>query len=170
MFAFLSTNEQDEAQKEISKLFTEPNRASAKEILGEQEPTAKKTKNKKLNVLAELATACGQINTFANRMEILNINQEMCYYISSLRENNLRFEEYWPSQAATLPILYSVAKMFCLIPASSVASESAFSVANFIQRKERSGLSACMLRYSLLLIEKDKLKEIEFNDNNVSEE
>ena len=28
----------------------------------------------------------------ANRMEILNINQEMCYYISSLRENNLRFE------------------------------------------------------------------------------
>ena len=45
-------------------------------------------------------------------------------------------------------------------PASSVSSESAFSVANYLARKERSSLSPESLRMTMLLIEEEKLKSI----------
>ena len=48
-------------------------------------------------------------------------------------------------------MLASAVRKYCIIPASSVAVESAFSEANFIQRKERSSLSSKNLRYTLVL-------------------
>jgi hypothetical protein len=47
-----------------------------------------------------------------------------------------------------------------MIQASSVASESAFSIANYIQRKERSSLSAENLRYSIFLREMAKIEKL----------
>jgi hypothetical protein len=48
-------------------------------------------------------------------------------------------------------MLASAVRKYCIIPASSIAVESAFSEANFIQRKERSSLSSKNLRFTLVL-------------------
>ena len=48
-------------------------------------------------------------------------------------------------------MLASLVRKYLIIPASSVSSESAFSVANFIQRKERSTLSSKALKKSIIL-------------------
>ena len=45
--------------------------------------------------------------------------------------------------------------------ATSFASESAFSVAGYIQRKERTRLSSKNLRFTILAKQMDKLIEIE---------
>ncbi len=54
-------------------------------------------------------------------------------------------------------------KKINIISATSAPSESAFSVAGYIQRRERSRLSSQNLRYSLLTKQADKLNEIEVN-------
>jgi hypothetical protein len=45
----------------------------------------------------------------------------------------------------------TIVRKYCIIPSSSVPSESAFSVANFIQRKERNSLSSKCIKYSMVL-------------------
>jgi hypothetical protein len=47
--------------------------------------------------------------------------------------------------------LARLVRHYCIMPMTSVASESAFSMAGYIQRKHRSSLSATTLRYSMLL-------------------
>ncbi|CAF4788840.1 unnamed protein product, partial [Rotaria sp. Silwood2] len=61
------------------------------------------------------------------------------------------FQEYWNKIQHYLPILTRMVRHFCIMPITSVASESAFSMAGCIQRKQRSSLSATTLRYSMLL-------------------
>ena len=51
-----------------------------------------------------------------------------------------------------------------MIQASSVASESAFSIANYVKRKERSALSAENLRYSMFLREKQIIEKFSKNE------
>jgi hypothetical protein len=68
---------------------------------------------------------------------------------------------FWRINQDLLPMLSFLVRRFCIIPASSVPSESASSVANFIQRKERSALSASQLRYSIML--RDEAKVINLN-------
>ena len=51
------------------------------------------------------------------------------------------------------PILTAFVRRYSLIPAASVPSEAAFSIANFIQRKERSVMSSKMLRISMIMKE-----------------
>ena len=54
-----------------------------------------------------------------------------------------------------MPLLSKLVRNYCITHASSVPSDSAFSMANYIQRKQRSSLSSKQLRYQMLL--KDKL-------------
>lgn len=67
--------------------------------------------------------------------------------------------EFWKDQNQ-LPKLKKYALELLTSPASSVSSESAFSVANYLARKERSSLSPESLRMTMLLIEEEKLKSI----------
>ena len=64
-------------------------------------------------------------------------------------------------------MLSSLVKKYCIISASSVPSESDFSIGNFIQRKERSSLSAEMLKYSILLRETFKIENLVKNNESV---
>ena len=57
--------------------------------------------------------------------------------------------------------LLTKAQRFYIMSATSVASESAFSVAGYIQRKERTRLSSKNLRFTILAKQMDKLIEIE---------
>ena len=49
---------------------------------------------------------------------------------------------------------------YCLISATSVPSESIFSIAGYIQPKERCKLSSRMLRFLILAKQKQQLKNI----------
>ena len=67
---------------------------------------------------------------------------------------------YWRDHERKLPKLSSLVRKYGMIQASSVASESAFSIANYIQRKERSSLSAKNLRYSIFLRDMPKIDKL----------
>ena len=53
-------------------------------------------------------------------------------------------------------------KTYSLICATSVASESIFSIAGYIQRMERYRLSSKMLRFLILTKQNNKLDKIKF--------
>jgi len=90
-----------------------------------------------------------------------SIKDEISYFTSSLRKiKSVDFAEYWQSNKDNLPLLYSKVLDTCIIPATSIASESAFSVAGFIQRKERSSLKPKTLRYSIISKDFIKLNEL----------
>ncbi len=97
---------------------------------------------------------------------IINLNQEIALYISS-SNCSLEFSEFWKKNEPKLPILAAFVKRYCLIPASSVPSEAAFSMANYIQRKERSALLSKMLRISMVM--KDCFSESHVNYLNETE-
>ena len=65
------------------------------------------------------------------------------------KESN--FENFWFNLHSEIPKLANLTKKYNAISASSVPSESAFSVANYIQRKQRSNLSPNSLKYSMVL-------------------
>lgn len=93
--------------------------------------------------------------------KLYTIQQEIGYYISSI-DKNTEFQEYWNKNQHHLPILSRMVKHFCIMPITSIASETAFSMAGYIQRKHRSSLSATTLRYSMLL------KNLELHHINLS--
>jgi hypothetical protein len=62
---------------------------------------------------------------------------------------------FWKEYGLDLPILSTMARCYLSAPATSVQSESAFSVSAHYGRKERSRLSADNLAMSVFL--KDKL-------------
>ena len=59
--------------------------------------------------------------------------------------------------------LYEQMKKINLISETSVPSESIFSVAGYIQRKERCRLSSKMLRFLILTKQNSKIEKIKFN-------
>ncbi|CAF2210409.1 unnamed protein product, partial [Rotaria magnacalcarata] len=82
--------------------------------------------------------------------KLYTVQQEIGYYISSI-DKETDFQEYWNKNQNCLPILSRMVRHYCIIPITSVASESAFSIAGYVQRKQRCSLSATTLRYSMLL-------------------
>jgi hypothetical protein len=57
-------------------------------------------------------------------------------------------------------MLTQFAKLFCSIPATSVASESAFSVAGYVMRKNRCSLAASTLKKTMILKNFQKLEKL----------
>ena len=123
-----------------------------------------KTNNKAVQIiyknnsfLDQLAKASGFEDFNNSKNKDLSLEQEINYHLSSYSKCE-NFSNYWFANKDKLPILSNLVKRYCIIPASSVASESAFSIANFIQRKERSALSSKNLRYSIVLRDEFKFK------------
>ena len=111
-------------------------------------------KSKSQTELSELADMCNY-RPNSNEQEAineLNLNQEIALYCS-FNSNSLEFAEFWQKNSAKLPILTAFVRRYSLIQAASVPSEAAFSIANFIQRKERSAMSSKMLRISMVMKE-----------------
>ncbi|CAF4960902.1 unnamed protein product, partial [Rotaria sp. Silwood1] len=80
----------------------------------------------------------------------LSLKEEFSMYMSTYKQST-DFETFWNQKQYMLPILTSFVRRYSIIPATSVASESAFSVAGYVQRKQRSSLSPTTLRYLMLL-------------------
>ena len=84
----------------------------------------------------------------------LTIKQVLSKY-ESLEKEEYSFATFWKKHQASLPILSNMARRCGCVTASSVPSESAFSIAGHIARKTRSSLTAKNLKYSVFL--KDKI-------------
>ena len=92
------------------------------------------------------------------------IKEEIAFYINCLNDlrdagvGEIKFSEFWYKNEKNMPLLATLVRKYCFIPATSVASESAFSVAGYVNRKERSSLSSDNLTYSMLLRDYSKIK------------
>lgn len=85
-----------------------------------------------------------------------SIKEELAFYLDRVQGCQL-FQEFWCSNETELPHLAALVRAFNMRPASSVASESLFSVAGYVQRKQRSSLASKTLRYSMVLRDRDIL-------------
>lgn len=64
----------------------------------------------------------------------VTLKQELSLYISTFTSSK-DFQTYWNEQNARLPILLSCARQYGCAPKALAPSESAFSVAGYIDRK-----------------------------------
>ena len=83
------------------------------------------------------------------------INQELLKYDSIESTDNDTLGTFWKRNSITLPILSDMVRQYGCIPATSVPSESSFSIAGYLVRKTRTSLTSKNLKYSMFL--KDKL-------------
>jgi hypothetical protein len=73
--------------------------------------------------------------------EIHNYRLLITKYSDRLKTPTLSSLDFWKTYEKTLPRLSKMAKQLVNTPATSVASESAFSTSAYVGRKERSRLS-----------------------------
>jgi len=149
---YLDDDEKELVEREIAKLFSS---RQNKQTTFTQELNTET----KLNGLDSLAMLCGgSFRNQSNTQKMFSIREELAYFVTSIEKYNATvensasfFSDYWRANCSVLPKLAYLVRKYCIIPASSVAIESAFGEGNFIQRKERSSLSSKRLRYSVIL-------------------
>lgn len=115
--------------------------------------SSNKYSNKNHNQLNSFLVGCGlqsltlsSINSRPNQ----TIQEEIAYYINKVKIFT-SFEEFWTANETVLPSLARLVRSFNIRPATSVPSESLFSVASYVNRKQRCSLSADTLRYLMTL-------------------
>ncbi|CAM4772345.1 unnamed protein product [Rotaria magnacalcarata] len=87
---------------------------------------------------------------------VKTIGEEILLYGSLCRKNpTIDGITFWKAHGEQLPLLKGMAAVYLSTPATSVPSESAFSLSAYVGRKERARLSPENLSYSVFL--KDKL-------------
>ena len=108
----------------------------------------------KTNPLEKLANLCGynstQTTTTTTSHKSFTLDEEISAYIDAAQSAS-DFPQFWTSHHQSLPRLSHLVRRVNIIPATSVASESLFSTASFLNRKQRSSLSSRSLRYLLVL-------------------
>jgi hypothetical protein len=97
-----------------------------------------------------LITASGSI--LSNTM--MTIEQEIAK-ISSIPKDNHEFTSFWQVNGREMPQLAVLAQKYLCVRGTSVPSELAFSVSNYVLRKNRLALSSKNVMYTMFL--KDKI-------------
>ena len=114
--------------------------------------------------LHRLAILCGETEAFSTSATLKQpktLDEELSAYIAAARPLDVKnFKEFWMSYEKALPRLAQLVKRTHIIPATSVASESLFSIASFLNRKQRSALSSRTLRYLLVLKDRHQLEKL----------
>ena len=64
-----------------------------------------------------------------------------------MRQNSLNLSDFWNEYKKKFPTLYKKLLESNMIVATSVPSESCFSISDYVQRKERSRLTPRNLRF-----------------------
>ena len=112
--------------------------------------------SKSTAMLKKFLTKCG-VNSNADAGDLrrsLTIQQELARMVS-LSKDNQDFSLFWQQHHSTMPLLAVQASKYLAISATSVPSESAFSISSYVLRKNRLSLTSKNLKYSMFL--KDKL-------------
>ncbi|CAF1510336.1 unnamed protein product [Didymodactylos carnosus] len=105
------------------------------------------TTTTKSNAFQKLAVACVRVlPSSISATKTMTLDEEISNYIK-LAKSVDNFQEFWVVNAKQLPRLANLVRRVNVIP----ATEAFFSIANFIQRKQRSSLSLQTLRYLLVL-------------------
>ena len=107
--------------------------------------------------------ACGEKLTpdFEKKNIAWTIEEELIVLKTSMKDFYQQYREdscalaFWKQHHVNLPILAELARNYLSASASSVPSESAFSVSAYIARKQRARLSAQSLGFCMFL--KDKI-------------
>jgi hypothetical protein len=86
--------------------------------------------------------------------------EEELYYYNNNIQGDESFQEFWNRHKNELPGMIDLVKAYNMRPATSVASESLFSSANYVQRKHRSSLAPNTLKYSMLLRDQKILSDL----------
>ncbi|CAF1266803.1 unnamed protein product [Rotaria sordida] len=76
--------------------------------------------------------------------------EELAFYLDRVQDCQ-SFDNFWNAYQHDLPKMAALVRAFNIIPASSVASESLFSIAGYVKRKHRSSLASDTLRHSMVL-------------------
>ncbi|CAF1442662.1 unnamed protein product [Rotaria sordida] len=84
------------------------------------------------------------------------VKEEIAYYIDKVKNCTI-FEEFWRTHQIELPCLSVLVRSFNIRLATSVPSESLFSVAAYVNRKQRSSMFPNALRCSMILRDADIL-------------
>jgi hypothetical protein len=71
-----------------------------------------------------------------------------------------RFSTFWKLHANELPFLTKYVQHFGCVAATSVASESAFSVAGYVKRKNRCSLAATTVKKTMIMKNWQKLESL----------
>lgn len=118
--------------------------------------------NKRENQLSTFLSGCGLNSSKLNSTNIpanKTIKEELAFYIGKVKSSPI-FEEFWTTYESDLPCLSTLVRSFNIRPATSVASESLFSIASYVHRKQRSSLSPDTVRYSMLLRDSELLTSL----------
>jgi len=116
------------------------------------------TKNSSIETLFSICGVGSSSTSVSTTKTTWSIDEEIGFYLSCVNgEEQWDFSSFWKEQQKRLPLMSAVVRRINIIPASSVPCESAFSVAGYIKRKQRSALSPTTLRYLLVLKDRYKL-------------
>lgn len=158
MAAFLDPfiyNEMNDADRKAAKklIFKKLDKSNVSQVNSSSSARSSSTVTKasEPSALEKLAILCGQKkSSSATREKIMTLDEEISSYIKAAKSVT-DFQEFWVTHGTELPRLSNLVRRVNVIPATSVASEALFSVAGFIQRKQRASLSSRTLRYLLVL-------------------
>ena len=159
-FDHLEQNVKSDSEKKVVSIFKNQ-RGNQSQFGFSETSNHDSLQNNHLKKINDFELICGNsLQSNHGHKKPFTIKEEIAYYISTRTQYELNLTIYWRESSKNLPMLSSLVRKFCIIPSTSVPSESAFSIANFIQRKERSCLSAETLKYSLILRYKGLVKEL----------
>ena len=102
--------------------------------------------------LNKCGLSCGTTNTTIKK--VLTVQQESAR-LASIPKDGYDYVTFWQEHGSTMPNLDILARKYLAISATSVPSESAFSVSNYVLRKNRLALTSKNIKYTMFL--KDKL-------------
>ena len=107
-------------------------------------------KKTQTNQFASFLKLCGSFDkTKPAPSEKSTFEQALSNYKSEIKHSTSTFDQFWKEHKHFSLSVF--VKKYSIIPATSVAVESAFSEANYVQRKERSRLSPKNLMASMCL-------------------
>lgn len=124
------------------------------------------TTTRKVDPLQKLAAICHRVSsstTSTTTNRTVTIDEELSEYIKAAQSAN-NFQKFWSDHDKYLPRLSTLVRRINAIPSTSVASESLFSVASYLNRKHRSSLSSQTLRYLLVLKDRSIVENLESNN------
>ncbi|CAF0917002.1 unnamed protein product [Adineta steineri] len=116
--------------------------------------------NKSSQSLTEKLKMMVGISTTVRTTRPPSIDDEIVLFIQAIQAFSGSFSTFWLQYRGRFTRLYRVALRVNIIPATSVPSETIFSIAGFISRKQRSSLSSTSLRHLMVLKESHKLEQL----------
>jgi hypothetical protein len=124
--------------------------------------TSQSTLSKKDAAKQQMNRLAG-IDTNQSSVRPMSADVEVSLFTNSIKTKQ-SFKQFWSTHRHSFPRLVTLVHRYCIVPATSVASESAFSISGFIARKQRSSLSSRSLRHLLVLKYRKNLLKFQSND------